>query len=902
MNPAMQQHVSVAASGPVVWVCTFATAAYDASAAVLRQSALDVGGVDRVVVYGEDDVAEFCEVNGIDTATRGHGWFAWKPWCIAHAMTHHASPGDVIVWCDAAMTFRGSVRALVTSGVRCATDIVLFRLGEWQLKDHSIGTWTKPGTLRAMGIADDDDRVRTAPQVNAAIQVYRHSPAASSFVRAWLEYCRQPDVVSHDADGEPPHDHGEPPHPHPHPHRWDQSILSVLALDPEHARHITLCRDPTQYGANDPPLAGDQSAPHVPLVAHHRLMARVPKVAVITPTIGSPHLAECVASVQAQQYPHLVHWIVVDGPRYESRVRAAVDRYRHGAVPMRVMVLPRNTGAGGYNGHMCYGALPWLVGADTEYVAFLDDDNAVDPDHYKLLVYAATGAGVAWAHSLRRIVDREGRHVCFDNCESLGGLCVTTGGRRLVDTSCYVLRRDLAIEFGSLWHARFRDPSGREPDRDVAEHLLAHNVPHVVVRRHSVAYRVGNTPASVGADYFLAGNACMGYDFAAHRELYVFHFSPDATSCMLACRRRADRSYALDEWQMTLWKGLDAACAAPEPAALENERFNILHGYACLGGRVSYIPPGACVAVAICQPEHVPWDFLAARTDLWRIAYTLESPNIRHAHQWDPVRLAACFDVVLTYWDDLLRDPRVNTLYCPHNTHHLDLDAPLDRAVLRFPTDPTDPADPADPTDPTEPAERPSAVCMVLEHRPGLEGTYRVPNMDDVELTCLDPLRLALVRDLRDATVYGVGWADAGLPATVRVGHTLHRSKDPRSAVDIMSRHTFALIVENCDAAGYVSEKLYDALIAGVVPLYYGNAQSAPHVPTDTYVDLKAVLAGVAPADMSRELQRYLDSLTAADVAVMRRRVLDGREDVLRAVGVDAFAARVRDAIRQRPA
>lgn len=880
----MGSHTGECRAAAQVWVCTFATKRYRASAAALLHSALRVGGADRVVVYDEDDVDEFMHVNAIDPGGRGYGWFAWKPWCIMRTITHHAVPGDVVVWCDAGMTFSGSLRPYVDALLAAdSVDIIVFRLGEWHSKDHSIGSWTKPATLRAMGA----QHRAAAPQVNAAIHMYKHGVAAAAFVGAWLDWCRRPDVIcdpsstcgsSKDSTCDSSKDSVNAAH------RWDQSILSVLVLDPAHAPHIATCRDPTQYGVHDPLLAGDAAvgaATRQPLVDHHRQQLRLPKLAVITPTIGGRYLEACVASVQAQDVPNIVHWIVVDGRVHEDAVRATLEPFlnKH---PIRVVVLPCNTGANGYNGHMCYGAAPWIVDQDADYVAFLDDDNLVDPEHYKWLLHGVTNAGVPWAHSLRRVIDREGRDVCADNCESLGGLCVTCHGRRLVDTSCYLLKKDLAIEFGSVWHARFRDPRGREPDRDLAEQLLLNDVPHVVVRRHSVQYRAGNTAASVDAGFFMHANALTGYDFAQFDDLYVFHFSPDATSRMLAQRRMTDRSYALDEWQMTLWKGLDGGGVCDSADRSATTMYNLLHGYACAGLAVPYIPPGAVVAVAMCQPDQVPWEFLRARTDLWRIGYTLESPNIRHCEQWDFDRLAACFDVVLTYWDELLRCPYVNTLYCPHNTHHLDLQSPLDLALLR---------------DRPDRASNNKSACMVLERRE-LSGTYSVPKCSKT-LTCLDPLRPALVRNLRDVTVYGQGWA---LEDGVRVGHTLHRSQDPQTSVDIMSRYTFALIVENCDAEGYVSEKLYDALMAGAIPLYYGNvSETTRHIPRDIYVDLKEVLKGVALEDMGSALQTYLDSLSDEDIGAMRRRVLDGRLDVLRAVDVRAFADSVRAAIRQRP-
>ena len=54
-----------------------------------------------------------------------------------------------------------------------------------------------------------------------------------------------------------------------------------------------------------------------------------------------------------------------------------------------------------------------------------------------------------------------------------------------------------------------------------------------------------------------------------------------------------------------------------------------------------------------------------------------------------------------------------------------------------------------------------------------------------------------------------------------------------------MQGYTFALIVENCDAQGYASEKLYDALIAGAIPLYYGHVPAQLRIPRKDRKDRK---------------------------------------------------------------
>ena len=853
----MAQPMARPMARPRTLVCTFATPEFRGSAALLRHTARRAGA-DEVVVFDERDVQPLFDAHpDLLPDSRGHGWWAWKPWCILRALDL-ARPGDVVLYCDAAAMFE---RPLADHAA-AVDHVLLFRLAGGHVNEH----WTKRDTFEMMG--RDTPEARAARQLNAAVQAYRNTPQARAFLEEYLRWCT-PRAAVDDACQ-------RPNAPGFRDHRHDQSVLSLLALGHPHVR---VARDPTQYGAGDPvegdEVRGDEVEDlRLPtLLDHHRQRRRPVKVAVITATLGRPHLTACAASVQAQDLPNVEHYVVVDGPQYEAAARAALRPFVR-RKPLHVLVLPHNTGAGGHNGHRVYGAMPWLVDAD--FVAYLDDDNEWDADHLRHLVRAVVDAGAPWGHSLRRIMDADGRDVCPDNCESLGLIRPTVNGApdRLVDTSCYLVARDLAIRASPPWNR------GRvDADRDVTKALLA--VPHVCVRRHSLRYRVGATPHSVTADFFLEGNAALGYDFAGYRDLYVFHFSPEATAAMLACRRRRERSYALDEWQMTLLRGLDGVPGAPP--ADGRERFNLLDGYACADA----LPPGAAVLVTMCAPQQVPWDLLRERTDLWRVAYTLESPNIRHAAQWNPDLLAPAFDVVLTYAQFLLDDPRVTTLFCPHNCHHLDLADPLDAAQLRR----------------NRGAGR--SCAMVLERR-DLAGEYVVPGTD-LRLECLDPWREALVRDLDDVTVYGAGWdAAAARNPRLKLGHALgHRSLDTRHAVDILQNHAFAVIVENCDVAGYASEKLYDALMAGAVPLYYGNVPPRLGVPegpdAGVYLDLKKLLRGVPRERASAALRDFLRGLTDAQVVAWRERVAALRAGVLARVDTTSFADAVRAALALRP-
>jgi hypothetical protein len=317
---------------------------------------------------------------------------------------------------------------------------------------------------------------------------------------------------------------------------------------------------------------------------------------------------------------------------------------------------------------------------------------------------------------------------------------------------------------------------------------------------------------------------------------------------------------------MTLLKGLDG---------LHGGKFNLLNGFS----NYPNIPKSAVVLVTLCQPAEIPFDFLKQRQDLCRIVYTLESPNIRHAGQWNAQWLAQYFDVALTYFEPFLDAPPVglDVVFAPHNCHHGDMNDPLDRACLLRDNRGTG-----------------RSVGLVLERRPELFG-QRDYSVNGVQLRCLDYLREDLVRGQTDVTVFGMNWGSVADGKHVKLGHGHHRNSDSKSTVDHKQQFVFDLIVENCDAAGYVSEKLYDALSAGCIPLYYGNMfeKISTLIPEgDVYFDLKK--RGI---ETGEQVQKLIDSLDDDMIATMRQNVIKYRERVLAFAGTASFADAVDRAI-----
>lgn len=224
-------------------------------------------------------------------------------------------------------------------------------------------------------------------------------------------------------------------------------------------------------------------------------------VVVITPTIGSPKLADAAESVQKQTYKNINHLIVIDGIDYFNTV---VNHIPFGLESnIQLLPLPYNTGkAGGdFYGHRIYAGVPHLLNAD--YIFFLDEDNWYEPDHVASLV-EVLDRGNDFAYSFRKIFNPDKSYVCDDNCEALGKWPIYfshNDPQYLVDTSSFAFNRKFLEKTCHLWH------SGWGGDRRYLYSVLAQNPKWDTNRKHTLCYRLDGNPGSVNADFFIKGNA-----------------------------------------------------------------------------------------------------------------------------------------------------------------------------------------------------------------------------------------------------------------------------------------------------------------------------------------------------------------------------------------------------------
>lgn len=236
----------------------------------------------------------------------------------------------------------------------------------------------------------------------------------------------------------------------------------------------------------------------------------LPKIGIITPTIGSGHLEQALESVARQTYSNFAHYIVPDGAQYKEDVISRALKVNPRA---EFITIPENTGGNGYYGHRIYGAVPFLLNVD--YVCFLDEDNWYELDHLASLMALVQANHFHWAYALRNIYSEDGSFVCQDNCDSLGLWGQWYGSQHHIDTNCLLLNRHLAVKYAPLWHGKGYSPEECNPDRKLARQLIHENIRGFTSSQYTLNYRLGSSRNSAPAEFFLRGNQVMEQTYRA---------------------------------------------------------------------------------------------------------------------------------------------------------------------------------------------------------------------------------------------------------------------------------------------------------------------------------------------------------------------------------------------------
>ena len=233
-------------------------------------------------------------------------------------------------------------------------------------------------------------------------------------------------------------------------------------------------------------------------------------ILVITPTTGSPELADAVYSVLNQTNKEVEHLLVVDGVQFSSKVDEVLNNA--GIITggkVKRIDLPFNTGKDGFYGHRIMAGFGHLINHD--YVLFLDQDNWFESDHVESLINIIESKELDWAYSLRQILDKDKNYITNDNCESLGRWPAWVNENAyLIDTSSYCFKTSFYRQVCHIWDYGWG--GDRRFYTILKDHIKHDN--YACTGRHTLSYRLGGNEGSVNREFFDEGNRKMHTKYA----------------------------------------------------------------------------------------------------------------------------------------------------------------------------------------------------------------------------------------------------------------------------------------------------------------------------------------------------------------------------------------------------
>lgn len=150
-------------------------------------------------------------------------------------------------------------------------------------------------------------------------------------------------------------------------------------------------------------------------------------------------------------------------------------------------------------------------------------------------------------------------------------------------------------------------------------------------------------------------------------------------------------------------------------------------------------------------------------------------------------------------------------------------------------------------------------ASSVIAKSYGLRGQWQVPDLYNERIRAI-----AELGSHPGFTLLGVGWSTR-LPGWSesfwKHVNASYGGEVPEKR-KALQQFRFALCIENTIFPGYISEKIFDALLAGTIPIYLGAPDINQYIPRDAYIDLRdfpsyAVLIETIAAMDATELDGY---------------------------------------------
>ncbi len=318
---------------------------------------------------------------------------------------------------------------------------------------------------------------------------------------------------------------------------------------------------------------------------------------ILTPTIGTNYLKNNIISVQNQTYKNIKHYIIIDGRKYYNKVMKIIKECSmyFNNIPIIINVLEENTGANGWHGHRIYGAYPYLM--NTSFITYLDEDNTFQPSFTKIMINAMieNNNPKDYAYCLRNIMDKNGKIIGKDICESLGHQ-KNYRNQYFLDTNCYIIKREIAIQISAYW---YKDGPQYTQDRIVFNHLFTQYKNYKRVPLYLINYMIGNTNRSPTLNFFKSSNFKLLYNIYLKKGIYLFHLNEQTTNLFLNDKNNNNLNFK----KLSFLK-----------------KYNLQNGY----NNINKIFTGSIVIINIDILKNIPNSILN-REDIYIIKYNFEN-------------------------------------------------------------------------------------------------------------------------------------------------------------------------------------------------------------------------------------------------------------------------------------
>lgn len=215
----------------------FGTSDFNSTKESLRKSSTNF--FDNFHIFSDVDIDEnFSQENkNILSQKRGAGYWLWKPYFIDKVLSQ-IEYEDILFYVDSSNIFLKSPDYIYESFE--SDDIILFDNRDGMPNNQPAQNFISCKKDIFVLMSCDTDEYINGLHVNAAYSVYKKTERSINFVKEWLEYCKNEEILT-----DTPNRFG-PNYPGYYEHRHDQSVLALLAIK----NNINLRVDPSQFGEN----------------------------------------------------------------------------------------------------------------------------------------------------------------------------------------------------------------------------------------------------------------------------------------------------------------------------------------------------------------------------------------------------------------------------------------------------------------------------------------------------------------------------------------------------------------------------------------------------------------------------------------------------------------------------